>query len=118
MLVPGEIVVAPGVLCEVEPVSELERELEDDTAGVVEDVGNGTNDIHIGDRVFFLHTGCLATSITIPATSCRRIPSELSFEEAATMPCVFATAIHCLVDIGRLRKGESVLIHSACGGKL
>lgn len=33
------------------------------------------------------------------------------------MPCVYATAIHCLIDVGRLQKGESVLIHSACGGK-
>lgn len=32
------------------------------------------------------------------------------------MPCVYATAVYSLFDIGHLQKGQSVLIHSACGG--
>ncbi|KAI0970067.1 KR domain-containing protein [Xylaria arbuscula] len=32
------------------------------------------------------------------------------------MPVVFATAIHSLIDIARLEKNQSVLIHSRCGG--
>ncbi|GKZ35553.1 hypothetical protein AbraIFM66950_006217 [Aspergillus brasiliensis] len=32
------------------------------------------------------------------------------------MPCVFATSIYSIFSIGNLKRGESILIHSACGG--
>lgn len=32
------------------------------------------------------------------------------------MPCVYATVIHSLINLGGLERGMSVLIHSACGG--
>lgn len=31
------------------------------------------------------------------------------------MPCVFSTAIHSILELGGLQKGQTVLIHSACG---
>jgi NADPH:quinone reductase-like Zn-dependent oxidoreductase len=40
----------------------------------------------------------------------------MSHEDAATVPVVFATVIQCLLNIGRVEKGQSVLIHAACGG--
>ena len=43
-------------------------------------------------------------------------PAHLTFEEAATMPIVFLTAYYALHELGRLRAGERVLIHSATGG--
>src|ERR1700712_5737698 len=86
-------------------------------SGIIEAVGSSVLDFHVGDHVSFLHRGCFSTRIKLHVTSCTRIPHGLSFEEAATMPCVYATAIHCLLDIGRLQKGETVLIHSGCGGK-
>jgi NADPH:quinone reductase-like Zn-dependent oxidoreductase len=86
-------------------------------AGTIEEVGSEVTDLQKGDRVFFIECGALSTCVKIPASSCIKIPLDLSLEEAATMPCVYATAIHCLMDLGRLREGESVLIHSACGGK-
>ncbi|KID85710.1 Beta-ketoacyl synthase, partial [Metarhizium majus ARSEF 297] len=33
-----------------------------------------------------------------------------------TLPVVYATAVHAIVNLGRLRKGQSILIHSAAGG--
>ncbi|MGW0806263.1 quinone oxidoreductase family protein [Nonomuraea sp. NPDC002799] len=36
--------------------------------------------------------------------------------QAAGLPCVFPTAYGILIDAGRLRAGESVLIHAAAGG--
>jgi len=38
-----------------------------------------------------------------------RIPDHLSFEEAATLPCAAVTAWNALVDIGRLKAGDTVL---------
>jgi NADPH:quinone reductase-like Zn-dependent oxidoreductase len=47
---------------------------------------------------------------------CVKIPPSLSFKEAATMPCVYATVIHCLLKVGGLQKDQTIMIHSACGG--
>ncbi|KAK9370761.1 hypothetical protein V1509DRAFT_607836 [Lipomyces kononenkoae] len=40
----------------------------------------------------------------------------MSFEDAATIPLVYLTAIYSLYHLGNLREGQSVLIHSAAGG--
>lgn len=39
-----------------------------------------------------------------------------TLEQAASVPVVYATAYYALVVRGRLRIGESVLIHSGSGG--
>ncbi|OCT62677.1 fatty acid synthase [Xenopus laevis] len=44
------------------------------------------------------------------------VPESWSLEEAASVPVVYATAYYALVVRGRIRKGESVLIHSGSGG--
>jgi NADPH:quinone reductase-like Zn-dependent oxidoreductase/acyl carrier protein len=45
-----------------------------------------------------------------------RRPTNLSFEECATIPITFLTAYYALHIQGRIRKGERVLIHGAAGG--
>lgn len=37
---------------------------------------------------------------------CTRIPNELTFDEAASMLIPYVTAIHGLVNVGRLEKGQ------------
>lgn len=37
---------------------------------------------------------------------CAKIPDSLSFDEAATIPVVYATAIACLTDLARLSKDQ------------
>ncbi|KAF5573798.1 polyketide synthase [Fusarium pseudoanthophilum] len=85
-------------------------------AGVVTWVGSGVQHLVVGDRVAFSSTGCFYTSQTMPEIYCTKIHDSLTFEEAATMPCVFGTAMYGLVDLARLEAEQSVLIHSACGG--
>ncbi|KAL0935770.1 KR domain-containing protein [Colletotrichum truncatum] len=87
-----------------------------EASGVVSAVGPDVKHLRAGDRVFLLNRGSFSTSITIPEELCEKIPDGLSLEDAATMPCVYATAIYSLFNIGRLQRGQSVLIHSACGG--
>ncbi|KAI8160165.1 Highly reducing polyketide synthase [Colletotrichum sp. SAR 10_70] len=87
-----------------------------EAAGVVREIGPNVRTLAPGDRVFVFGGGCFSTGITISEKLCVKIPDSLSFEDAATMPCVFSTVIHGLLDIGRLESGDSVLIHSACGG--
>jgi NADPH:quinone reductase-like Zn-dependent oxidoreductase len=85
-------------------------------SGIVVEVGSEVKDFQVGDRVLYIGQNCFSTKTAIPAQRCAKIPPTLSWEEAATMPCVYATVIHSLLNLGRLQKGQSVLIHSACGG--
>jgi NADPH:quinone reductase-like Zn-dependent oxidoreductase len=45
-----------------------------------------------------------------------KIPDNVSFAEAASLPIAFITAYYSLIEVGRLNSGESVLIHAASGG--
>lgn len=85
-------------------------------SGVVCRVGPEVKDLSVGDRVFISDLGCFSTRMMTSAKLCARIPDGLTFENAATMPCVYSTVIHSLINVGRLEKGETVLIQSACGG--
>ena len=75
-------------------------------AGIVHSIGPNVNGFKVGDRVMMLEHGCFSTRIAISAKLCAKIPSDLSFEEAATLPCVFSTVIHSLLTLGRLEKGQ------------
>lgn len=85
-------------------------------SGIVSEVGSTVTDLKVGDRVMFLVPDCCSTRSRIAAQRCVKLPPRISWEEGATIPCVYATVIHSLLDVGGLRKGQSVLIHSACGG--
>ncbi|KAE8381596.1 polyketide synthase [Aspergillus bertholletiae] len=85
-------------------------------SGVIRRVGPEVVGLSIGDRVSVLYQGTFTTRLLCPSSCCMRIPDELSLAQAAAVPCVYATAIWSLIHIARIRKGQSVLIHSACGG--
>ncbi|KAK2052271.1 hypothetical protein LY76DRAFT_671662 [Colletotrichum caudatum] len=85
-------------------------------SGVIEAVGPDVTGLLPGDRVMVLGIGTFTTSFECPEMACARIPDDLAFSEAASMPTVYGTAIYSLINKARLDKGQSVLIHSACGG--
>ncbi|KAF4459108.1 KR domain-containing [Fusarium albosuccineum] len=87
-----------------------------EAAGIVCEVGPEAQHLLPGDRVFVMDTGCFSTRIVASEKLCAKIPDNLDFADAATMPCVFATVIYSLLDLGQLAAGQSVLIHSAAGG--
>ncbi|KAJ6114967.1 Acyl transferase/acyl hydrolase/lysophospholipase [Penicillium sp. IBT 16267x] len=87
-----------------------------EAAGIVRRTGPNVKDLKAGDRVFLIGPGAFSTQVVVSENLCEKIPGDLSFEDAATMPCVFATSIYCMFNVGNLRKGQSILIHSACGG--
>lgn len=87
-------------------------------AGYVSKIGAGINHLQVGDRVMILGTNStgLATQVVRPSRFTLRIPNNLSFEDAATMPSVYVTVLLGLVDKAQLEKGQSLLIHAAAGG--
>ncbi|KAK3688033.1 hypothetical protein B0T22DRAFT_425418 [Podospora appendiculata] len=85
-----------------------------DCSGVVRTVGPNVTDVKVGDRVMAVGDDAYAT--VTKAVAYQKIPDELSFEDAAGMPAVYSTAIYGLLDLAKLEKDQTVLIHSACGG--
>ncbi|HTA14861.1 MAG TPA: SDR family NAD(P)-dependent oxidoreductase, partial [Solirubrobacteraceae bacterium] len=85
-------------------------------AGVVLEVGPGVEDLAPGDRVMGLLQGAFATTAVADRRLLAPVPDGWSFARAASVPIAFCTAYYGLVDLGRLRKGERVLIHAAAGG--
>jgi len=54
--------------------------------------------------------------VAVPAVSVIPIPDNLNFNEAASVPLVFLTAWHMLVNLAKLRVGQSVLVLGASSG--
>jgi polyketide synthase 1/15/polyketide synthase 12 len=84
-------------------------------AGVVLDVADDVVGLAPGDRVMGIFTGIGAT-VVADHRMMVRIPEGVSFEEAAGVPVVFATAFYALRDLAQVSSGESLLVHSATGG--
>ncbi|MBI0299888.1 SDR family NAD(P)-dependent oxidoreductase, partial [Streptomyces sp. PRKS01-29] len=85
-------------------------------AGVVVATGPGVTSLAVGDRVMGPWTGGFGPLAVADHRSLVRIPDGWSFTEAAPIPVVFATALYGLRDLAGLRRGESLLVHSAAGG--
>ena len=95
---------------------ETDEGLGSDGSGIVRQIGSQVTDLCLGDRVFVLAKGCFSTFLKCSASQCAKIPSGMSFEDAATMPSVYCTVIYSLIDIGRLEQGQvSVLCVAAQG---
>ncbi|RYP73400.1 hypothetical protein DL771_003668 [Monosporascus sp. 5C6A] len=86
-------------------------------SGVVLQTGSGVTALRPGDRVFYgaLKGGSFATHIQVPSWMACKIPDGFSSVDAAGISVAYSTAIMALMRIGRLRKGESVLVHAASG---
>jgi len=59
--------------------------------------------------------GGFASYVVAPVEGVIKIPGRLSFDQAAALLGSYETAYHCLITRGRLRAGETVLIHGASG---
>jgi NADPH:quinone reductase-like Zn-dependent oxidoreductase len=103
-----------------------------DGAGEVIAVGNDVTRFRVGDRVagtFFQNwpsgripvnasknslggmiDGMLTQLRALPAEGAVKIPDHLSFEEGATLPVAGLTAWHALVEAGRIKAGETVVV--------
>ncbi len=91
-------------------------EMGSECSGRVRAVGEGVADLAIGQAVVAMARESLGSHVTTDARLVLPIPDSLTFEEAAGIPITFLTADYALNDLGRLARGERVLIHSAAGG--
>jgi len=86
-------------------------------AGVVEEVGAGVREWHAGDRVCALVAGGgYAEYCVAPAPQCLPVPKGMDFVHAAAIPETFFTVWTNVFERGRLKPGESVLVHGGSSG--
>eukprot|EP00735_Rhodelphis_limneticus_P014027 TRINITY_DN8003_c0_g1::TRINITY_DN8003_c0_g1_i1::g.15489::m.15489 TRINITY_DN8003_c0_g1::TRINITY_DN8003_c0_g1_i1::g.15489 ORF type:complete len:361 (-),score=39.46,sp/Q53FA7/QORX_HUMAN/48.79/3e-111,ADH_zinc_N/PF00107.21/1.6e-20,ADH_zinc_N_2/PF13602.1/4.6e-13,ADH_N/PF08240.7/1.9e-09,ADH_N/PF08240.7/2.2e+03,ADH_N/PF08240.7/1.8e+03 TRINITY_DN8003_c0_g1_i1:443-1525(-) len=79
--------------------------------------GNVTSGWKVGDRVMaLLPGGGQAEFAAIDERQVIPIPVEMSFEVAAAIPEVWLTAYQLLFFVGKLKRGETVLVHAAGSG--
>ncbi len=94
-----------------------ERILGLEFAGEVAETGENVTDFKIGDRVFGITAGGgNAEMILTEDAHLAKIPENLSFTEAATIPEVFITANDAIFTQGELKSGETLLIHAVGSG--
>src|SRR5690349_13428517 len=86
-------------------------------AGVIAAVGSEVTGHHVGERVCaLLAGGGYAERVVVPAGQLLPVPQGMSLQEAAALPEVACTVWSNVVDIARLRKGETLLVHGGGGG--
>jgi len=92
------------------------RNLGLECSGVVVAVGEGVDNLRVGDRVMGMGKSYLRRFAVLPALATMPVPDDVDLQAAATIPTAFITAHYALKDVGRLCEGEKVLIHLGSGG--
>ena len=90
-----------------------------DVAGTVEAVGKNVNQFKPGDEVFGDLSGTwggFAEYVCAKEKSLALKPASMSFEEAAAIPQAAMLAVQGLIDKGRIKSGQKILINGAGGG--
>jgi len=87
-----------------------------DISGIITSAGAKTK-FQIGDEVMsFQSYGGFKSHVILPAVLVVPKPSQFTFVDAATLPCVFLTAHEGLVNVARINSADRALIHVATGG--
>jgi len=88
-------------------------------AGVVTALGYGATGLSIGQRVFGLtdwyRDGTLAEYVAVEVRNLAPLPGDVDLTEGAALVMPGLTAWQGLFEHGRLRAGQSVLVHGAAG---
>jgi NADPH:quinone reductase-like Zn-dependent oxidoreductase len=91
-----------------------------DVAGTIVATGFDVTELAVGDRVYGLidcmRPGAYAEYAVAPSYLVRKMPANLSFEEAAAVPMAACTAWHGLVNLADIKPGLRVLVQAGAGG--
>src|SRR6201988_183847 len=87
-----------------------------EVAGDIAAVGDGASRT-IGEKVFAItRFGGYSDVICVPAAQAIPLPEGMTYAEGAAIPVNYLTAYQMLVQMGSVKAGERVLVHSAAGG--
>ena len=77
-----------------------------EAAGVVRRVGSNVTKLRVGDRAVLASANTFSSTFTCSQLLVEKMPDSLSFVDAAAIPIVFMTAVHGLVNLAQLSKGQ------------
>ena len=88
-----------------------------EAAGEIISTGDNVTNYKVGQRVIAM-TGHGAFAEIVKASEKKLIPlnDNVDFETASILPMVYGTSAHALIQRGKLKKGETLLVHGAAGG--
>lgn len=116
---PIDNLVRSGYMKDMMPIS-FPYTMGYDVSGVVLEVGDKVSKFKKGDEVYSrinqMQAGTIAEYALVKEEDLALKPSNISHEEAASIPLVGLTAWQALVTKGNLKKGQKVLIHAGSGG--
>jgi NADPH2:quinone reductase len=88
-----------------------------DATGTVLEVGEGVDDVTVGDRVVAqMQVGALAEITSVPATHVWKAPDGVHLSKLSNIGRNFFAAYHSLKVIGAVGPGDLVLVDGASGG--
>ncbi len=93
-----------------------------DAAGTVAALGDGVTGLSPGERVWSfcrkpdIQWGTYAEYVVMDADGVAPMPACLTFAQACTVPLAALTAWQAMLEVAKLRSGQSVLIHAGAGG--
>jgi NADPH:quinone reductase-like Zn-dependent oxidoreductase len=110
-----DLVKASGTLRQILPI-DLPWIPGHEFSGIVEQIGSDVAAYAPGDAVFGTSgLGAYAEFLAVKPATIVRKPSNLSFEEAASVPVASQTAWEGTFTHGYLEKGQTILIHGGAG---
>lgn len=87
-----------------------------DATGIIDAVGSGVTGLEVGQRVAaYTAGGSYADYVLAEDQLCYPLSKSISFEQGAGIG-ILITAYNVLMQAGRFRKGDSVLVHAGAGG--
>src|SRR5438477_4801084 len=88
-----------------------------EAAGEIVAIGDGVTQFKLGDQIMSRHRlGAFAQLGNSQAENCNPVPAGMSLEQAAVFSGAYHTAYHALIQRGRMKEGDWVLVNGAAGG--
>lgn len=91
-----------------------------DVSGTIEAIGGNVNAFKIGDEIYcdLSECGCgaFAEYVCVPEKTLSKKPSNISHNDASALPHAALLALHGLVEKGKVKSEQTVLINGAGGG--
>lgn len=118
---PVDSAIRAGYMQEMAPLK-LPVTLGGDIAGIVVEIANDVTNFAVGDKVYgqssvvFGLSGAFAEYANANVGQIVKIPNNIDFQQAASLPLAAASAIQALVHHAELKEGQKVFIHGGTGG--
>ena len=85
-------------------------------AGRVVAVGTNVKELAIGNMVMAVAPAAFSTHVRVKQSGVALLPRGIDPVAGATLPVAFLTAYYAIVEMARIRPGETILIHGGAGG--